>query len=79
MYLNTKGLVVRVTPYNDTDAILSILTPNYGKLTVISQTENREFGSVKWLCKCECGSYCEVAGDALRQGQTQSCGCGMSA
>lgn len=47
----------------------------YGKLTVISQTENREFGSVKWLCKCECGNYCEVAGDALRQGQTQSCGC----
>ena len=32
----------------------------YGKLTVISQTENREFGSVKWLCKCECGNYCEV-------------------
>lgn len=48
---------------------------HYGKLTVISQTENREFGSVKWLCKCECGNYCEVAGDALRQGQTQSCGC----
>ena len=47
----------------------------YGKLTVISQTENREFGSVKWLCKCDCGNYCEVAGDALRQGQTQSCGC----
>lgn len=34
MYLNTKGLVVRVTPYNDTDAILSVLTPNYGKLAV---------------------------------------------
>ena len=34
MYLNTKGLVVRVTPYNDTDAILSVLTPNHGKLTV---------------------------------------------
>ena len=34
MYLNTKGLVVRVTPYNDTDAILSVLTPTYGKLTV---------------------------------------------
>ena len=47
----------------------------YGKLTVISQTENREFGSVKWLCKCDCGNYCEVAGDALRQGDTQSCGC----
>ena len=34
MYLNTKGLVVRVIPYNDMDALLSVLTPNYGKLTV---------------------------------------------
>ena len=34
MYLNTKGLVVRVVPYNDTDALLSVLTPEYGKLTV---------------------------------------------
>lgn len=34
MYLNTKGLVVRVTHYNDTDAILSVLTPNHGKLSV---------------------------------------------
>lgn len=34
MYLSTKGLVVRVTPYNDTDALLSVLTPNHGKLTV---------------------------------------------
>ena len=47
----------------------------YGKLIVISQTENREFGSVKWLCKCDCGNYCEVAGDTLRRGQAQSCGC----
>ena len=34
MYLNTKGLVLRVTPYNDTDALLSVLTPNHGKLTM---------------------------------------------
>lgn len=34
MYLNTKGLVLRVTPYNEADALLSVLTPNHGKLTV---------------------------------------------
>ena len=34
MYLNTKGLVVRVTPYNETDAILSVLTPTHGKLAI---------------------------------------------
>lgn len=47
----------------------------YGKLTVLSQTENREFNSVKWLCQCECGNLCEVAGDSLRSGDTKSCGC----
>lgn len=34
MYLTVKGLVLRVTPYNDTDALLTILTQEQGKLTV---------------------------------------------
>ena len=34
MNLKTKGLVLRVTPYNDADALLSVLTPSHGKLTV---------------------------------------------
>ena len=34
MYLNTKGLVLRTTAYNDMDALLSLLTPNHGKITV---------------------------------------------
>lgn len=34
MYLKTKGLVLRVTDYNDKDAFLTLLTPNNGKLTV---------------------------------------------
>lgn len=34
MYLTTKGLVLRVTDYNDRDALLTLLTPEYGKLTV---------------------------------------------
>ncbi len=33
MYLTTQGLVLRVTDYNDHDALLTLLTPNYGKLT----------------------------------------------
>ena len=33
MYLKTQALVLRVTPYNDTDALLTLLTPNHGKLT----------------------------------------------
>ena len=34
MYLKTQALVLRVTDYNDRDALLTVLTPNYGKLTV---------------------------------------------
>ena len=34
MYLTVQGLVLRVTNYNDTDALLTLLTPNHGKLTV---------------------------------------------
>ena len=34
MYLKTQGLVLRVTNYNDTDALLTVLTPDQGKLTL---------------------------------------------
>lgn len=34
MYLTTKGLVLRVTAYNDHDALLTLLTSGHGKLTV---------------------------------------------
>lgn len=34
MYLTVRGLVLRVTPYKDADAILTVLTEDQGKLTV---------------------------------------------
>lgn len=34
MYLTIQGLVLRVTDYNDRDALLTLLTPDHGKLTV---------------------------------------------
>ena len=34
MYLTTPGLVLRVTDYNDKDALITLLTPKHGKLTV---------------------------------------------
>ena len=33
MYLKTQALVLRVTDYNDKDALLTLLTPEHGKLT----------------------------------------------
>ena len=51
MYLNTKGLVVRVTPYNDTDALLSVLTPNHGKLTVKARGLRRKNSPLVASCQ----------------------------
>ena len=34
MYLTVQGIVLRVTDYNDRDALLTLLTGNQGKLTV---------------------------------------------
>lgn len=34
MYLTIQGLVLRVTAYNDTDALLTVLSQNRGKLTL---------------------------------------------
>ena len=34
MYLTIQGLVLRVTAYKDSDALLTLLTPDRGKLTV---------------------------------------------
>ena len=34
MYLTTRGLVLRVSDYNDHDALLTLLTPEHGRLTV---------------------------------------------
>lgn len=57
MYLNTKGLVVRVTPYNDTDAILSILTPKYGKLSVKARGLRRKNSPL--IAPCQLLAYSE--------------------
>ena len=59
MYLNTKGLVVRVVPYNDTDALLSILTPEYGKLTVKARGLRRKNSPL--IAPCQLLAYAEFA------------------
>lgn len=57
MYLNTKGLVVRVTPYNETDAILSVLTPNHGKLSVKARGLRRKNSPL--IAPCQLLAYAE--------------------
>ena len=47
----------------------------YGKLTVLSRAEDKRHGEAAWLCQCDCGNTCIVAGTHLRNGSVQSCGC----
>ena len=51
MYLNTKGLVLRITAYNDTDALLTVLTPNHGRLTVKARGLRRKNSPLTAPCQ----------------------------
>lgn len=51
------------------------LTGNrYGRLTVVSVTDERASGDVVWLCRCDCGTMVKMATGSFRAG-TRSCGC----
>lgn len=57
MYLTVRGLVLRVTPYKDTDAILTILTEDQGKLTVKARGLRRKNSPL--VAPCQLLSYSE--------------------
>lgn len=48
----------------------------FGKLIVIDKCKERaKNGTVKYICKCDCGNISTIRGDHLRCGETLSCGC----
>lgn len=48
----------------------------FGKLIVIDKCKERaKNGTLKYLCKCDCGNTSIIRGDHLRSGETLSCGC----
>lgn len=56
--------------------IIDLTGKKFGKLTVIKISSNREKnGSLRWICKCECGNVKEIRGSHLKSGLTTSCGC----
>ncbi|MBE6976070.1 MAG: DNA repair protein RecO [Ruminococcaceae bacterium] len=57
MYLKTQGLVLRVTDYNDKDALLTLLTPNHGKLTVKARGLRRKNSPL--IAPCQLLAYGE--------------------
>ena len=57
MYLTVKALVLRVTDYNDRDALLTLLTQNHGKLTVKARGLRRKNSPL--IAPCQLLSYGE--------------------
>ncbi len=51
MYLTTQALVVRVTAYNDTDAMLTLLTAKHGKLSVKARGLRRKNSPLAATCQ----------------------------
>jgi len=51
MYLTTPALVIRVTAYNDTDALLTVLTRDHGKLTVKARGLRRKNSPLTATCQ----------------------------
>lgn len=51
MYLTVQGLVLRVTPYKDHDALLTVLTRDYGKLTLKARGLKRKNSPLSAPCQ----------------------------
>lgn len=54
MYLTTQGLVLRVSPYNDSDAFLTVLTGEYGKLSAKVRGLRRKNSPLSAPCQLLC-------------------------
>lgn len=57
MHLTIQGLVLRVTDYNDRDALLTLLTSQYGKLTVKARGLRRKNSPL--IAPCQLLSFAE--------------------
>lgn len=57
MYLTVRAIVLRVSDYNDRDALLTVLTQNYGKLTIKARGLRRKNSPL--IAPCQLLSYGE--------------------
>ena len=51
MYLTIQGVVLRVTDYNDRDALLTVLTREHGKLTIKARGLRRKNNPLAAVCQ----------------------------
>lgn len=55
-------------------AKLDLRGQRFGRWTVLEEV-GRSHGSVLWRCRCDCGTVKNVSAQALRKGESTSCGC----
>lgn len=55
-------------------AFIDMTGERYGRLIIIKRIGTKR-NSPLWLCNCECGNQYEGTSNALRSGNTESCGC----
>lgn len=47
----------------------------FGNLTVIAKHGSNKWGTIIWLCQCDCGDMTTARTNGLRRGDNKSCGC----
>ena len=55
--------------------VRNLLGQKFGRLTVMSKTNERKNKGVVWLCECECKSVVRATTIHLTSGWVKSCGC----
>ncbi len=54
---------------------VNLIGLKYGRLLVVKKSDQRKNGRIVWECFCDCGKTIFVKSDALKSGNTKSCGC----
>ena len=67
--------ISRRQPFDRRTNVIDLVDRRFGKLIVLAEAGRTKGRGAKWLCKCDCGNTKEVAGQLLRDGHTNSCGC----
>jgi len=52
---------------------IDLLGMKFNKWTVVERAESKSDGSLRWLCRCECGKESIVTANNLRRGGSKQC------
>ena len=52
-----------------------LIGQKFNRLTVLEKVGKNKYNKALWLVRCDCGKEKVIVGNALRNGDTKSCGC----